>query len=152
MNSTPHWTAYLTAIVLPVIALIAAWIAFRQSQIARNKLKLDLFDKRMAVYESVRKALGAAASRGKLTQDEEINYLTGISPAQWLFGEEVSKYLHETLWHKIVDLGLHNSMSDSSDRNERTTHIRAKAETVKWLVAQYREFDKVCTSYLALKH
>lgn len=62
-QADPHWTAYVTAVVVPVIALIAAWIAFRQWQIARNKLKLDLYDKRMAVCEVVRKTLGVAQAK-----------------------------------------------------------------------------------------
>jgi hypothetical protein len=152
MDCTPHWTAYISAVVVPIIALIAAWIAFRQSQIARNKLKLDLFEKRMAVYETVRKTLGTAASRGKLTPEEEVSYLAGIHPAQWLFGPEVFKYLDETLWHKITDLDLHNSMLKEPPGEERSKHVRERAETLTWLVAQLKEFDNLCRKYLMLKH
>ena len=148
----PHWTAYVTAVVVPIIALIAAWIAFRQWQIARNKLKLDLYDKRMVVYEVVRKTLGIATGHGKLTQDDEIAYLSGVRTAQWLFGPEVSKYLQETLWHKIVDLGLHNTMSSGPAGDERARHIHARAETFRWLADQYKEFDKLCSPYLQLRH
>ena len=151
--TNPHWTAYVTALVLPAIALIAAWIAFRQSQIARNKLKLDLFDKRMAVYQAVRETLATAVTKGKLTQEDEVKYLVGTRPAQWLFGSEVFKYLDETLWHKIVDLGLHNAMSEGRpDDEERVKHIHARADAIKWLIAQYKELDKFCESYLSLKH
>ena len=148
----PHWTAYVTALVVPIVALTAAWIAFRQWQIARNKLKLDLYDKRMAVYEVVRKALSVATSHGKLSHDDEIEYLTGIRTAKWLFGPKVATYLEETLWHKIVDFGLHNTMSSSSSGDERTKHVHARAETMKWLMAQYKEIDNLCAPYLQLKH
>lgn len=151
-SSSPHWTAYVTALGVPMIALIAAWIAFRQWQIARNKLKLDLYDKRMAVYEVVRKTLGKATSHGKLTQDDEVEYLSGIGSAKWLFGPEVSEYLKETLWHRIVDFGLHNTMSSGPASDERTRHIHARAETIKWLVKQYDEFDRICKPYLHLRH
>ena len=152
MECDPHWTAYTTAIVVPIIALIAAWIAFRQSQIARNKLKLDLFEKRLAVYETVQKTLGTVASQGKLTPEEEVSYRAGIHPAQWLFGPEVFKYLDETLWHKIVDLDLHNSMLKEPPGEERSKHVRERAETMKWLVAQFKEFYQLCSKYLTLKH
>ena len=148
----PHWTAYVTAVVVPVIALIAAWIAFRQWQIARNKLKLDLYDKRMAIYEVVSKTLGVATSQGRLTQEDEVEYLSGVRTAQWLFGPEVSTYLQETLWHKIVDFGLHNTMSSGPAGDERIGHIRARTETFRWLVDQYKEFDKLCSPYLQLRH
>jgi hypothetical protein len=149
----PHWTAYLTALALPAIALIAAWIAFRQSQIARNKLKLDLFEKRMTVYQAVCDALSVAAARGKLTHEEEVKYFVGTRAAQWLFGPGVFRYLNETLWHKILDLGLHNTMSEGlGDDEERIKHLRARTDTMKWLAAQHKEFDKLCADYLSLKH
>lgn len=84
-----HWTQYIPLIGIPIIATIAAWIAFRQSQIARNKLKLDLFDRRMEVYTAVREALGSITMKGKLTQEQQILYLQGTRAAQWLFGPEV---------------------------------------------------------------
>lgn len=152
MNSSLHWTSYVTAIAIPIIALVAAWIAFRQSQLARRKLKLDLFDKRMEVYEAVRTALGTAARSGKLTNEQEIEYLLGVRSAKWLFGPDVYEYLDKTLWHKIVDLGLHNSMMEGPRDNESTKHIHARADTIKWLVAQYQEFDKLCAKYLRLEH
>jgi hypothetical protein len=148
----PHWTAYVTALALPVIALIGAWIAFRQWQIARNKLKLDLYDKRMAVYDVVRKTLGVATGHGKLTQDNEIEFLSGVRTAQWLFGPEVSTYLEETLWHKIIAFNLHNTMSSGPASDERTKHIHARAETLNWLSDQYKEFDRLCSPYLQLRH
>lgn len=147
-----YWTSYVTAIALPIIAAIAAWIAFRQSQIARNKLKLDLFDKRMAVYSVVREALGTAATHGNLTQEQQIHYLQGTRSARWLFGIEIFVYLDEVLWHKIVDFELHNTMSKGSSDPERTRHIYAKAETLKWLVAQYKVFDELVAEHLTLQH
>jgi hypothetical protein len=152
-NCPVYWTSYVTAILVPVIAGIAAWIAFRQSQIARNRLKLDLFDKRMAVYQAVREALGTAATQGNLTLEQQIKYLQGTRTAQWLFGPKVSAYLDETLWHKIVDLELHNTMSKGPPESaERVQHIHAKADTLLWLVAQYKAFDALVAEHLTLRH
>lgn len=152
MDCTPHWTSVVTAIAAPAIAIIAAWIAYRQSQIARNKLKLDLFEKRMAVYQVVRDTLGIAVSHGKLTHEEEINFVVGTRPAKWLFGPEVFRYLDETLWHKIVDFGLHNTMMEDLHSAERTKHVHARAEIMKWLMKQFKDFDQLCVKYLTIEH
>ena len=52
----PLWVEYVKALGTPVVAIVAASIAgaiaYRQLRTARNKLKLDLFDKRMAVYQN----------------------------------------------------------------------------------------------------
>ena len=148
----PHWTAYATAVVVPIFALIGAWIAFRQSQIARNKLKLDLYDRRFKVYEAVQQMLGVITVQGKLGLGDEVMYLTGIQSAKWFFGPEVAVYLEKELWQKIVDFGLHNTMSEGPPSEERNEHVRARAETMKWLIAQHKELDRLCAPYLKLKH
>ena len=49
-----HWTAYLSALSVPMIALFGAIIAWRQTRTARERLKLDLFDRRFAQYDAAR--------------------------------------------------------------------------------------------------
>jgi hypothetical protein len=146
------WIQYISPIGIPIIAAIAAWIAFRQSQIARSKLKLDLFDKRMEVYKVVRETLGNITRQGNLDQDQQRQYLQGTRTARWLFGPEVFTYLDKTLWHKIVDLELHNTMSKDSPDPERAKHIHARTEVFKWLGDQYKDFDALVAKYLTLKH
>lgn len=148
----PHWTAYMTAIIVPVIALIAAWIAFRQSEIARRKLKLDLFERRMQVYEVARKTIGVAVRGRSLKPEEEFEYLSGVRSAKWLFDDEVSEYLETTLWEKFVDLDLHNRMSSSPDPQERVPHVQLRSETLRWLMAQFKELDARLAAYLRLGH
>jgi hypothetical protein len=144
--SNIHWIAY-------VVALIGAWIAYQQWCTARNKLKLDLFDRRMVVYECVREALGNAAREGNLSQEEQIAFLSGIQPAKWLFGAEVAIYLEKELWHKIVSLELHNTLSKNNpNEDQRIESIHLRAETMKWLMQQHKEFDELCKPYLTLTH
>jgi hypothetical protein len=56
VQSLPIWIEYVKALGTPLAALVAAFIggfiAYRQMQTAKNKLKLDLFDKRVAVYKA----------------------------------------------------------------------------------------------------
>lgn len=149
-----HWTAYVTALTLPVLALFGAVIAYRQWRTAQNKLKLDLFDKRMLVYQAVRDTLGHIGSKGKISNEQQVAYLTGIQAAKWLFGRELDTYLSETLWHKIVDLELHQTIGYDAPRGdpERSKHIKLKAETLKWLIAQYSVLDEKCAKYMVIGH
>ena len=152
-QADPHWTAYLSALLVPVIAVFGAWIAYRQWRTAQNKLKLDLFDKRMAVYDAVREVLGFIASHGKITPGEQLKYMSGIRSAKWLFNQDVAEYLEKTLWGKIVDFELHETMSSGRSNNpERIKHVHARAETFRWLVKQYEVLDKKCSPFLSLRH
>lgn len=52
MTSEPHWTAYLSALLTPVIGILGVIIAYQQWRISKNKIKLELYEKRFAVYEA----------------------------------------------------------------------------------------------------
>jgi len=51
-------------LVTAFIAAVVAFIAFLQWQTAREKVLLDLFDKRFAVYEELRSVMGRHLGSG----------------------------------------------------------------------------------------
>ena len=85
------------AFVALVIGLIAAGIAYRQSQIAHAKLKLDLFERRYELYALLRDYL----SRGMEVPDSHngpdvrrfnelrARFSDAVSQAYFLFGREI---------------------------------------------------------------
>ena len=48
--SDATWLSIAQAVGPTIVAVIVAYVAIRQWLTARNKLKLDLFDKRLAIY------------------------------------------------------------------------------------------------------
>jgi hypothetical protein len=47
-----QWVTYVSAIMSSCIAAMALWVASRQSKTNMAKLRLDLYDKRFAIYEN----------------------------------------------------------------------------------------------------
>jgi hypothetical protein len=96
----PIWLEYAKALgpsfVAVVAASIAGTIAYRQWRTAQNKLKLDLFEKRMAIYE---------AAVAMIKEDwwlEDQSEWAGIavlrakfSPARWLLNKHVHLELEQ---------------------------------------------------------
>ena len=60
----------LKGLLTPLIAIIALWIAYQQRVINKNKLKLDLFEKRYEVYRYIRVFIANTLSHGNVTDDE----------------------------------------------------------------------------------
>ena len=54
MVQLPVLAQVFSAFLTPLIAIIVAYIAYRQHLTARAKLNLDLFEKRLAVYNQAR--------------------------------------------------------------------------------------------------
>jgi|PlaIllAssembly_1097288.scaffolds.fasta_scaffold283843_2 hypothetical protein len=47
------------ALLTPVIAIVAAYVAWQQLKTNRRKLKLDLFEKRYTVFEKIGEFIGS---------------------------------------------------------------------------------------------
>ena len=64
-----------SAILVPLVALFALYIAWQQHKTNEEKLKLDLFDKRFKVYDATRKYLSKISAEGTVGNDELVDFL-----------------------------------------------------------------------------
>jgi hypothetical protein len=149
----PHWTTYLAALLTPTIAVFGATIAYRQWRIAQNKLKLDLFERRLVIYEAARGYISSVMTSGKTSQIKEMEFLSGTRGAKWLFDDEIVNYLNKVLWHKICALGcVQSELEGMPAGEEHTKKIHAQAELKKWLMAQEEVIDNKFSPFLSLRH
>lgn len=101
--------------ILGSIAAYIAWRQFRigaeQRQIASAKLKLDLFEKRLAVFEATWRAASDVIRGGRAYPPA---YLTNLYPhVAFLFGPEVEEYM-KTLAEKMTRLGTIDQLSEKN--------------------------------------
>jgi hypothetical protein len=76
---------------LAAVGLLAAVIGGMQWWTARQKLVLDLFDKRFQVFLDVRKIASEAIQLGKLQQPGSVNEV--VARGRFLFGEDIQTAL-----------------------------------------------------------
>src|ERR1700722_14950247 len=83
------------AFVTLIIGASAAGIAYRQYEVARAKLKLDLFEKRYAIFQQTWEILSGVVRNG--TRAENYGLATPFNnflpQAAFLFGEPIKRYL-----------------------------------------------------------
>lgn len=152
-GSGPHWTAYFTALMTAGIALMGAWIALQQWRTAQDKLRLDLFEKRMVVYEAARTALGKIFTAGDLSPRDEAEYLVGVTGSKWLFGSDVHSYLHDELWGKLIEMHCHVASLDGLEPgDERNALIGKRTQLRKWFTSQQDRLDSLFLPYLRFQH
>ena len=101
----PHWTVYLSALLTPIIALFGAVIAFFQWRVARNQIKIDLYDKRFAIYEAslifYQKILTCTAETIKEESFNiaQKNFIKASREAQYLFAKDSGIFQLLQDWH-----------------------------------------------------
>src|SRR5260221_1073039 len=97
------------ALVTPVVAIAGIWIAVQQTRIQRNKLKLERFDRRFAIFEATMIFVSQIATNGAATEAEAREFLLKTRGAQFMVGADVSEYLI-LLRKKSLEVQLVNQM------------------------------------------
>lgn len=82
-------------LLTPVIGIITTYIAWQQWHTNRNKLKLDRYERRLQVYKEVVRFIGIGVQKANYDNDELMTFRPKVSEADFLFGEEVRKYIDE---------------------------------------------------------
>jgi hypothetical protein len=124
-----------------LVAGVAWYFAHHQKRIALAKLRLDLFDKRFAVFDATRKFIGRGLVTGGAEIEDQNAFLMGVSGASFLLNDELSKYLDEIL-QRIVDMPfLQNELANAPSEEERKALQAKYLAERKWLREQTRALE-----------
>ncbi len=83
------------ALLTPVIAIVATYIAWQQWKTNQLKLHLDRYDRRLKVYEEVRQILSIIVRDAKASYDDLLKFKRAVSEADFLFGPDIPAYIEE---------------------------------------------------------
>ncbi len=120
-----------------LVALFAAWIALQQWWINREKLRLDLFSRRYAIFEATRKFILFIGREGRVDLAAQRDFWAGTVDAGFLYHADVVGYVEE-IHKKSVKLHYHAQMQ-GSDVPGRGAHIEAEKELLLWFAEQLRD-------------
>lgn len=158
--STPWpvvWAPVLSAFGVFVVGCIAASIAFQQWRTARTKLQLDLYDRRLAIFEAgvehIGSAIGAVligtgldlASRRELSRTDEVAFYRKISGAQFLYGPSIDHLLELIRLHARE---ARKFLADDDCLDDEHWHERLALQTALFELKE--RFEKRCTPFLDL--
>ncbi|MGN7875566.1 hypothetical protein ACTJKJ_18550 [Roseateles sp. 22389] len=159
----PHWTTYLQATATPVVAVIAAVIAatiqWRQwktataaAETAKNKLKLDLFDKRMVVFDAAVHLVRRANLEAPMDLDDFSELTTKMRQAEWLFSREVASRLDDITTRALERIVLTTAHDKSSRLPDNQLHLVGSKGSIDRFNAAYNELRELFNPYLSLSH
>ncbi len=138
-SQLPQWVSILQALAVPVITVVSVLIAWQQMAIAHRKLQHDIFyrqyDRRVAVYEATRKLLGDVFN-GNISDDDIRVYGLCTLDAQFLFNEEMYKYLAEIRQRVAVWSAAKSSIERRSSSEEKAEWEKIKKENLDWIMQQ----------------
>jgi len=101
-------------LLTPVIAIIAVYVAWHQWQLNKRKMKLELYDRRKAVYEELKNLFHIISRDANVNMSDLSTYWVNVSEADFLFGSDVTSYLKEIYDHGVKLSYWHRQYRDSN--------------------------------------
>ena len=131
-----------------LIAGAVALIAYRQYRLAGERFKLDMFEKRFAVYKAAQRFLTVIFRDAKVDLDKLFDFRRDTQDATFLFGEEIPAYLGR-LDKQALDLWETKSMRcDLPVGEEKSLLCSKESELLQALIGELPNLKNVFASYL----
>jgi hypothetical protein len=90
-----RWVRIFSALLTPVIAAIVAYVAVQQWRTNRQQHRLTLFEKRMAVFNGMRKFIRIALNQTDLELNSVVELWEDVQNYKFLFESDVTNYIEE---------------------------------------------------------
>ena len=104
-----------TALLTPVIAIIAVYIALQQWKTNQQRLNLEQYDRRLRVYEEVRNILRTITTDENIKNQDLYKFDNSVSEADFLFGPDIKEYIKEIFDRGIKLIGLMRQIQDGKN-------------------------------------
>lgn len=140
------------ALLTPVIAVVATYIAWQQWQTNKHKLALEKYDRRIRIYEEVKKILSIVLRDADASHEDLLKYITSVSEADFLFGPEIPEYLDEIYKRGLSLRRWNREYKDYTQaKPEGYDHekvVNNMHEELEWLIAQFDPAKEKFRKYL----
>ncbi len=135
-----------------LIAALVAWITVQNHYLAREKHKLDLFEKRLAVFRAAQVLLSRVLQDGGMKELSTIfEYRRDTQVAAFLFGPEIEKYLTSLDEKALTIWSTRASYENLPVGDERTKLALRENEVTHELLAELPKLKSVFAPYLRFK-
>ena len=151
MDGAKRIAEIVSTAVTPIVAIVLARIAYKQHKTNELKIRADLYDRRIAVFNAVTDLIGAVGVGASIDVDQLRIFLQKTRESYFLFGKDIPEYLDQ-LYKAGVDFRHQNKKlaSNLPVGSERTALAEANGKLSKWFLDQFEISQKKFARYLRL--
>ena len=145
----------LSSFLTPIIAVFVAIIAANQYKVQKDKLKLDLYEKRFKIYLEISIVFNLIFHNRTISTDQLNNLRVGVFGYEFLFGKEIVAFIDELIItsDQLVrneDRGKTRFTDVGIDVEVETLKI-LKDNLLKWF-KDHESFNSLFEKYLTFKN
>ena len=123
-------------LVTILVALFAAYVAYQQFRIGREKFKLNLFEKRFSVFAGARRLLSLVLTEGNIKLEYLFEFRATVGEATFLFEKDITDYLDEIDRKALRLHTLHEKLKPLPVGEKRSCLAAEISDTLGWLTDQ----------------
>lgn len=152
---TPGWVAVLSALLTPLIAILAVYVAYQQYRTNHLRLQYETYERRFKVYKIVQGFLSDITRNAKDAFPRIHQFYEDASEATFLFAPEVQGFI-DTLYEKAVDLervdqersaGSQGLREEAEGRNI----VQERAKLMNWFCDQLSQSKELFRKHMGMK-
>jgi hypothetical protein len=141
--------AVLASLLTPMIAVITTYIAYQQYRTNKLKVRLDLFERRIEVYNIIRAFLVDVC---EAKPQDLVNFLRRTRDAHFLFGSRAAQYVTKVYKQantlQTCQMLLESRRAD--DEAFREKQAKRQEQLILWFSEQEPHINKVFAGQLLL--
>ena len=150
----PTWSLifwYVQSTLPILIAVAVGYVAYQQHRTTAVRARLDLFDRRFRVVAAIRTVLSSVSRDADIKKDELLRFRSGVFEADFLFGDEIVKYIDDVYLHGLK-LATANELNKA--KFDRPDNYDVKKNAVEmdthlgWLTDQLGQLKVIFKKYL----
>lgn len=145
------WIDILSALLVPTIAILGFYIAYRQSRLDHLKFKHDLFDRRWKQFDAAKVFVQSIIVGGIMKEEKRYAFVTQTKGSRFLFDAEISLYFDKindnACEHEAIVKELAGTLSDQ----ERQSHLKKKKELMDYFLDQLKTIEEKFIPYLEIE-
>jgi hypothetical protein len=137
-----------------VIGFIAAYVAYRQWHTGNQRLKLDLFERRLKVYEAAKKLVDNTLRRFEISENDLRAFNRDLSEAEFLFPLAIAQYLRAVAKMSLDLRSNTKALQAAIEQGDRAASERLnekQSELIKKITDADQTFLIVLHKYLSFE-
>ena len=155
-ETSQSWVEILSALLVPVIAIVGLYVAYQQYQINKQRLRHETYERRLAVYKSVQRYLSEILRDGKITYNRALQFNSEASEAAFLFDSSVQEKIDE-IYQKSIDMAFTHEKMYPEDGSpgipvgeERNKVVEENTALLKWHMEELKSSREFFAKKLGL--
>jgi hypothetical protein len=140
---------FFSGLLTPIIAILAAYIAWQQWRTNNLRLKHELFDRRYDLYVKITSYLATSLTTGRIEPNSEMQFLRDTKAVDFLFDKQIHDFVHE-IYSNAVKLYTLNTMENRLTGQALHDNVDGQRKIKDWFSEQLGGCTDRFAKYLSL--